>query len=42
MMKAILRRIILNWDWLTSSEVQCVIIKVETWQHLGRHGARKA
>jgi hypothetical protein len=29
----------LNWGWLTGSEVQSIIIKVGTWQHLGRHGA---
>jgi hypothetical protein len=28
-----------NWGWLTGSEVQSIIIKVEAWQHPGRHGA---
>jgi hypothetical protein len=28
-----------NWGWLTSSEVQSIIIKVGAWQHPGRHGA---
>jgi hypothetical protein len=28
-----------NWSWLTGSEVQSIIVKLETWQHLGRHGA---
>jgi hypothetical protein len=27
-----------NWGWLTSSEVQSIIIKVGAWQHPGRHG----
>jgi hypothetical protein len=28
-----------NWGWLTGSQVQCIIIKVGTWKHPGRHGA---
>jgi hypothetical protein len=28
-----------NWGWLTDSEVQSIVIKVEAWQHPGRHGA---
>jgi hypothetical protein len=27
------------WGWLTDSEVQSIIIKMEAWQHPGRHGA---
>jgi hypothetical protein len=27
-----------NWGWITSSEVQIIIIKVGSWQHPGRHG----
>jgi hypothetical protein len=27
-----------NWDWLTGSEIQSIIIKVGTWQHPGGHG----
>jgi hypothetical protein len=36
--KATLTRI-LNWGWLTGSEVQSIIIKVGEWQWPGRHGA---
>jgi hypothetical protein len=39
MTKAALIRTTFNWGWLTGSEVQSIIIKVGTWQHLGRHGA---
>jgi hypothetical protein len=39
MTKATLIRTTLNWNWLTGSEVQSIIIKVRTWQHPGRHGA---
>jgi hypothetical protein len=28
-----------NWDWLIGSEVQSIIVKMEAWQHPGRHGA---
>ena len=28
-----------NWGWLTGSEVQSIIIKVEAWQPPGRHVA---
>jgi hypothetical protein len=31
-----------NWGRLTGSEVQSIIIKAETWQHPGRHGAGRA
>jgi hypothetical protein len=36
MTKANLIRTTFNWDWLTGSEVQSIIIKVGTWQHPGR------
>jgi hypothetical protein len=39
MIKATLIRTIFNWDWLTGSEVQFIIIKVGAWQCPGRHGA---
>jgi hypothetical protein len=39
MTKASLIRTTFNWGWLTGSEVQSIIIKAETWQHPGRHGA---
>jgi hypothetical protein len=42
MTKATLIRTTYNWSWLTGSEVQSIIIKEGTWQHLGRHGARGA
>jgi hypothetical protein len=42
MTEASLRRITFNWGWLTSSEVQSVIIKVGAWQHLGRYGEDRA
>jgi hypothetical protein len=35
MTKASLIRTIFNWDWLTGSEVQSIIIKMGTWQHPG-------
>jgi hypothetical protein len=38
-MKATLIRTTFNWCWLTGSEVQSIIIKVESWQYPGRHGA---
>ena len=38
MTKAALIRTTFHWDWLTGSEVQSIIIKVVTWQPLGRHG----
>jgi hypothetical protein len=28
-----------NWGWLTSLEVQSIILKVGTWQRPGRHDA---
>ena len=28
-----------NCDWLTGSDVQSIIITVESWQHQGGHGA---
>jgi hypothetical protein len=27
----------LNWGWLTGSEVQPIIIKARAWQYPGRH-----
>jgi hypothetical protein len=39
MTKATLIRTTFNWGWLRSSEVQSILIKVGTWQYLGRHGA---
>jgi hypothetical protein len=39
MTKTTLIRTTFNWGWLTGSEVQSIIIKVEAVQHLGRHGA---
>jgi hypothetical protein len=39
MTKATLIRIIFNWDWLTGSGVQSIIIKAGAWQHPGRCGA---
>jgi hypothetical protein len=39
MIKANIIRTTLNWGWLTGSEVQSIIIKVEAWQCPGRHGA---
>jgi hypothetical protein len=41
MTKAPPLRTTLNWDWLMDSEVQSIIIKAGTWQHLGRHGAEE-
>jgi hypothetical protein len=38
MTEATLRRTTFNWGWLTGSEVQSIIIKVET----GRDGAVEA
>jgi hypothetical protein len=42
MAKANLIRTIFNFGWLTGSEVQSIIIKVGTGQHLGRPGAGRA
>jgi hypothetical protein len=39
MAKAILIKTTFHWSWLTGSEVQSIIIKVEAWQHPGSHGA---
>jgi hypothetical protein len=39
MTKVTLIRTTFNWSWLTGSEVQFIIIKAGTWQHLGRRGA---
>ena len=39
MTKTTLLRTTFNWGWLTGAEFQCIIIKVGTWQHSGRHGA---
>jgi hypothetical protein len=41
MTKATRIRTTFNFGWLTGSEVQAIIIKVETWQHPGRCGAGK-
>jgi hypothetical protein len=42
MTKATLIRTTFNWSWLIGSEAQSIIIKVETWQHPGRHGTSRA
>jgi hypothetical protein len=42
MTKATLIKTTFNWGWLTDSEVQSIAIKVEAWQHPGRHGAGEA
>jgi hypothetical protein len=42
MTKATLIRTPFTWGWLIGLEVQSIIIKVGTWQHLGRHGAGRA
>jgi hypothetical protein len=42
MTKAVFIRTTFNWDWLTGSEVQSIIIKAGTWQHLGRQGTEGA
>ena len=42
MTKASLIKTTFNWDWLTGSEVQSIIIKVGAWQYPGRHGAGRA
>jgi hypothetical protein len=39
MTKATLVRTAYIWGWLTSSEVQSIIIKEGAWQYPGRHGA---
>jgi hypothetical protein len=39
MTKATLIRTTFNWGWLTGLEVQSIITKAGTWQHLGRYGA---
>jgi hypothetical protein len=39
MTKANLIRTTYNWDWLTGSEVQSIIIKGGVGQHPGRHSA---
>jgi hypothetical protein len=36
MTKATLMRTTFNWDWLTGSEVQSIIIKAGSWQRPGR------
>ena len=40
MTKATLTKTVFTWGWLTDSEVQSIIMKVEVWQCPGRHGAR--
>jgi hypothetical protein len=42
MIKETLISTTVNWSWLTGSEVQSIIIKAGSWQHLGRHGAEGA
>jgi hypothetical protein len=39
MTKATLIRTAFNWGWLTSPELQSIIIKAGTRQHPGRNGA---
>jgi hypothetical protein len=39
MTKATLIKTTFNWGWLISSEVQSIITKAGTWQHLGKHDA---
>jgi hypothetical protein len=39
MIKATLVRTTFNWGWLTGSDVQSIIIKVNVWQQPGRSGA---
>jgi len=39
MTKETLIRTPFNWSWLAGSEVQSIMIMVETWQHPGRYGA---
>jgi hypothetical protein len=39
MTKATFIRTTFNWDWLTDSDVQSIIIKAGAWQHPSRHGA---
>jgi hypothetical protein len=38
MTKVTFIRTTLNWNWLSSSEVQSIIIKEEAWQLTDRHG----
>jgi hypothetical protein len=42
MTKTTLIRTRFNWGWLIGLEIQSIIIKAGTWQHLGRHGAGEA
>jgi hypothetical protein len=42
MTKATLLRATFTWCWLKGSKVQFIIIKVGTWQHLGRYGSGRA
>jgi hypothetical protein len=37
-MASLIKKTTFNWGWLTSPEVQSIIIKVEAWQYPGRHG----
>jgi hypothetical protein len=39
MTKATLLRTTFNWVWLTSLEVQSLIVKMGAWKHPGRHDA---
>ena len=41
MAKATLVMTTFNWGWLTSSEVQSIMIKVGAWHHPGRHGTEE-
>jgi hypothetical protein len=42
MTKVTLIRTTFNWNWLTGSEVQSIIIMVGAWQLPGRQGAGRA
>jgi len=42
MIKTALIKETFNWDWLTGSEVQSIIIMVGSMAASGRHGAGKA
>ena len=37
--KALLIRTVFNWDWLSHSGIQSIIIKVGTEEHPGRDGS---
>jgi len=42
MTKVALKKKTFNWGWLTVSEFQSVIIKVEAWHCAGKRGSGKA